>query len=266
MCTRTTDRNDADIIISTPSIIARCVIIISGTRPSFLARKGRRRRKAADVTGSRGLMNHSSKKPSYSFIATMTTLFTLRAALRSRQTTSRLRPTLQKCWYRGDSGDAELNLSAAEEALLQVAKPKSDEILERHTRLPTLDGIPKASLDPTITGKDSDSMELDVRRKRLIYRAKQRGWLEVDLLLGTWASQYVQDLNANELDQFEEFVNFETIDIYNIITLRLDVPEELKTPDGSGVVERIQEWARNSPLGRADPAEYKKVKTDNNLI
>jgi len=26
-----------------------------------------------------------------------------------------------------------------------------------------------------------------VRRKRMIYRSKQRGWLEADLLLGTWA-------------------------------------------------------------------------------
>lgn len=90
--------------------------------------------------------------------------------------------------------------------------------------------------------------------------------IKVDLLLGTYASQYVSTFNQDELDQFEDFVNMETIDIYNIITLRLDVPEELRTLDGSGVVERIQEWARNSPLGRADPATYKKVKTSNNLI
>jgi len=176
---------------------------------------------------------------------TMTTMLTLRTALRSSRITSTLRPSLQKCWYRGDSGEAEHNLSQAEQALLKLAKPKSEKILAHHIRLP---------------------VELKDRQKRLIYRSKQRGWLEVDLLLGTWASQHVESLNAEELDQFEDFVNMETIDIYNIITLRLDVPEELKTPDGSGVVERIQEWARNSPLGRADPAKYKEVKTKNNLI
>jgi succinate dehydrogenase assembly factor 2 len=147
-----------------------------------------------------------------------------------------------------------------------MAKPRSEEILARHTRLPSLEHIPKASLDPNTTESEKDVLELNVRRKRLVYRAKQRGWLEVDLLLGTWASLNVPNLNAKELEEFEEFVNFETIDIYNIITLRLDVPEELKTSDGSGVVERIQEWARNSPLGRADPAKYKEVKMDNNLI
>lgn len=196
----------------------------------------------------------------------MTTLLTLRTALRTSRTATLLRPSLQKCWYRGDSGDAEHNLSHDEQALLKVAKPKSDQILARHTRLPTLDGIPKASLDNTVTSQDPEALELQVRQKRLIYRAKQRGWLEVDLLLGTYASQHVEDFDKDELDQFEDFVNMETIDIYNIITLRLDVPEELKTPDGSGVVERIQEWARNSPLGRADPDKYKQVKTSNNLI
>jgi succinate dehydrogenase assembly factor 2 len=168
-------------------------------------------------------------------------------------------PQLQRCWYRGDSGEAKHNLSAAEEALLQIAKPKSEKILARHIRLPSLKDVPKsASL-----GSDD---ELAVRKKRLIYRSKQRGWSEVDLLLGTWASTNVPSLTADELNQFEDFVNMETIDIYNIITLRLDIPEELKTPDESGVVERIQVWARNSPLGKADPAKYKQVKTSNNLI
>lgn len=132
-----------------------------------------------------------------------------------------------------------------EEALLRIAKPKAEEIFKKHIALPVDD--------------------IETRQKRLIYRSKQRGWLEVDLLLGTWASENVTKLNENELDQFEDFVNMETIDIYNIITLRLDVPEELKM-GGEGIVERIQEWARQSPLGKADPEKYKTVKTASKLI
>ena len=49
----------------------------------------------------------------------------------------------------------------------------------------------------------------------------------VDLLLGTWASKFVGTLEMKELDEYEVFVNMETIDIYNIITLRVDVPEEV---------------------------------------
>ena len=88
----------------------------------------------------------------------------------------------------------------------------------------------------------------------------------MDLLLGTWASKNVLKLEADGLDQFEAFVNLETIDIYNVITLRSDVPENMKREGGDGVVEQIQEWARSSPLGRADPEKYAAAKGAHNLI
>lgn len=148
--------------------------------------------------------------------------------------------------YRGDSGEAINSLSPEEEALLEIARPKAEEIFAKHIALPVDD--------------------LATRQKRLVYRSKQRGWLEVDLLLGTWASENVGKLAGEELDQFEDFVNMETIDIYNVITLRLDVPEHMKRAGGNGVVERIQEWARSNPLGKADPDAYKAVKTEHNMI
>jgi hypothetical protein len=40
----------------------------------------------------------------------------------------------------------------------------------------------------------------------------------------------------------------------------------MKRPNGQGVVEKIQEWARSSPLGKADPAAYKRVKESARLI
>ncbi|GKY91567.1 hypothetical protein MPSEU_000128600 [Mayamaea pseudoterrestris] len=163
--------------------------------------------------------------------------------------------------YRGEAKEDVSRLTTDEEALLKLAAPKLEQIYARHIRLPDLNDVPKGSL-----GLDNTEDELDIRRKRLVYRSKQRGWLEVDLLLGTWASQNVASLNANELDQFENFVNEETIDIYNILTLRLDIPEELKTPDRNSVIERIQQWARGNPLGKADPAAYEKMKADHNLI
>ena len=88
--------------------------------------------------------------------------------------------------------------------------------------------------------------------------------MEVDILLGTWASLFCETLSPEELDEFEAFVNMETIDIYNIITLRLDAPDEMKGKHG--VVARIQEWARNNPLGKADPEKYRTVKSEHNLI
>jgi succinate dehydrogenase assembly factor 2 len=90
--------------------------------------------------------------------------------------------------------------------------------------------------------------------------------MEVDVLLGTWASINVNSLTLDELNQFEDFVNLETIDIYNIITLRTDVPLNMKTEDESGVVEKIQAWARSSPLGQQSPEKYLEAKREHNLI
>mmetsp|Transcript_13521 Transcript_13521/g.17092 ORF Transcript_13521/g.17092 Transcript_13521/m.17092 type:complete len:183 (-) Transcript_13521:11-559(-) len=150
---------------------------------------------------------------------------------------------VQVRWYRGDSGDmtprgaiTQDEIARREQELFDIASPKYDRIMEIHTRLPTLDNIPKASLpfdmvdvdvdvDVETKTKTKEELELEVRRKRLIYRSKQRGWLEVDLLLGTWAHENVPSLVMDELNQFEDFVNLETIDIYNVITLRSDVPE-----------------------------------------
>ena len=73
--------------------------------------------------------------------------------------------------------------------------------------------------------KEVNELEHEIRQKWLIYRSKQRGWLEVDLLLGTWASENVPNLSSGELDEFEAFVNMYTIDIYNIVTLRTEIPE-----------------------------------------
>lgn len=158
--------------------------------------------------------------------------------------------------YRGDTGIESQSdkLSEQEQELIKIAKPKAEMIYERHIQLPQEDNV---DVDSALTN----------RQKRLIYRSKQRGWLEVDLLLGTWASLNVPTLTPDELDQFEQFVNQETIDIYNIITLRVPVPDQLKSNDGSqSVVEQIQEWARSHPLGKADPELYTKVKTEHKLI
>ncbi|KAL7489031.1 hypothetical protein ACHAW6_014597 [Cyclotella cf. meneghiniana] len=185
----------------------------------------------------------------------------------------RLASPLQSRFYLGDAGqmksrrDIHPNEDAVarrEQALWEKARPRYESILERHLRLPSL---AEEDLDDATDTRSREEKESEVRKKRLVYRAKQRGWLEVDLLLGTWANQHVPTLTGEELDQFEKFVNLETIDIYNVLTLRTDVPEDMKSGGREkSVVERIQEWAKESPLGKADREKYVEVKRENNLI
>merc|ERR1712127_879687 len=160
------------------------------------------------------------------------------------------------------SKDTEDIIAQRESELLDIAKPKSEKIYAKHISLPKLNDISPYAFgneEKQIESEDFGNvqeLELEIRKKRLIYRSKQRGWLEVDLLLGTWASENVPSLTVDELDEFERFVNMETIDIYNVLTLRVDVPEEMRGEEGSGreksLVERIQDWAKESPLGKAD--------------
>ena len=65
-----------------------------------------------------------------------------------------------------------------EERLLNMAEPKYTAIQARHIRMPRLDEIPKASLplDMQEGQYTLEELELQVRKKRLVYRAKQRGW------------------------------------------------------------------------------------------
>ncbi|KAK8805692.1 hypothetical protein WA158_002348 [Blastocystis sp. Blastoise] len=93
-------------------------------------------------------------------------------------------------------------------------------------------------------------------RKRLVFRSKQRGMLEVDLLLGKWATEFVPTLNQKELDQYQLILNSETNDIFAWITSRSPVPPEIDSP----VMKRIQKWVKSAPFGYADPKKYAEEK------
>jgi antitoxin CptB len=44
---------------------------------------------------------------------------------------------------------------------------------------------------------------LDIRRKRLAFRAWHRGTKELDLLIGNFADRHLNELSADQLDRFE---------------------------------------------------------------
>ena len=44
-------------------------------------------------------------------------------------------------------------------------------------------------------------------RRKLLYRSKQRGWLEMDIMLGNWAAANLPRLQEAELQQFQEVID-----------------------------------------------------------
>lgn len=99
-----------------------------------------------------------------------------------------------------------------------------------------------------------------VRRKRMIYRSKQRGWLEVDLLLGSFAALYCPTMTAQELDEYELILREETIDTFNYITGKDALPDHLK----NNMMQRLQDYAKSSNIN--SPESYSSIKAKTNLI
>tara|TARA_B100001093_G_C26018640_1_gene672917 strand:+ start:264 stop:518 length:255 start_codon:yes stop_codon:yes gene_type:complete len=57
--------------------------------------------------------------------------------------------------------------------------------------------------------------ELEIFKKRLIYRSNYRGTKEMDILLGGFVKKYVNIFDKTELSELEKFLNFEDEIILN---------------------------------------------------
>jgi succinate dehydrogenase assembly factor 2 len=72
--------------------------------------------------------------------------------------------------------------------------------------------------------------EHDALRRRLLYRSKQRGWLEMDIMLGDWARNNLPSLGGAELDQFQQIIDMENPDLFRWLTGQESVPDTIENP------------------------------------
>ncbi len=70
----------------------------------------------------------------------------------------------------------------------------------------------------------------EARRKRLLFRAKRRGFKEVDLIFGTYAAEALPRLSEAELDQFEALLEAPDQEVYAWFKGDCAVPPEFDTP------------------------------------
>ena len=59
------------------------------------------------------------------------------------------------------------------------------------------------------------SEELEIFKKKLLYRASYRGTKEMDILLTKFVKKYLNSFNNEQLKQLEKFLEFEDEIIYN---------------------------------------------------
>lgn len=73
----------------------------------------------------------------------------------------------------------------------------------------------------------------DAERNRLInkllYRSRQRGFLELDLLVGLWAEQEVPKMDIDMLQQFTVVLDQENPDLFKWLTGQQEAPSDLSS-------------------------------------
>lgn len=68
--------------------------------------------------------------------------------------------------------------------------------------------------------------DLEVYKKKIIYKASHRGSKEMDILLGNFINKYVELFNKNELQQFDLILDNDDDDIYQWILGKTDIPNK----------------------------------------
>ncbi|CAK0785068.1 hypothetical protein CVIRNUC_008274 [Coccomyxa viridis] len=85
------------------------------------------------------------------------------------------------------------------------------------------------SSSPTFQASDTG---LDAKKQasvnRLLYRAKQRGFLEMDLLVGMWAEKNVPRMDAAKLQAMEQVLDQENPDLFKWLTGQAPASEAMQ--------------------------------------
>ncbi len=83
------------------------------------------------------------------------------------------------------------------------------------------------------------SESLEIRRKRLKYRSQHRGTKELDLLLGRFAAERLDALDAGQIDRFEALLEAPSPLVYAWVTGQDAPPPELD----SDVLRLLRDFA-----------------------
>jgi antitoxin CptB len=78
-----------------------------------------------------------------------------------------------------------------------------------------------------MTERSSDG--LDVRRRKLLFRAWRRGVRETDLIVGRFADVYIERFDDTALDDFERLIEVPNAELYAWVVGSEEVPQDFDT-------------------------------------
>jgi antitoxin CptB len=70
------------------------------------------------------------------------------------------------------------------------------------------------------------SLDMETRRKKLLFRAQRRGFKEVDLIFGAFADAHLVRLDGDQLDRFEALLAVPDWQVYGWLMGETPVPPE----------------------------------------
>lgn len=97
-----------------------------------------------------------------------------------------------------------------------------------------------------MTGTTRSSDGLDVRRRRLLFRAWHRGMRETDLIMGRFADAHIATLSDLELDEFERLMEVLDRDVLAWVTGEVPPP----VPYDTELLKRLREFHWDGDGGR----------------
>jgi antitoxin CptB len=77
---------------------------------------------------------------------------------------------------------------------------------------------------------EPDHPALDIRRRRLLFRATHRGTFENDLMIGGFVRAHLGSLTESDLDALEAAMEMPDTDLADWLTGRVPIPPEEETP------------------------------------
>ncbi|GHC61815.1 succinate dehydrogenase assembly factor 2 [Limoniibacter endophyticus] len=81
-----------------------------------------------------------------------------------------------------------------------------------------------------MTGTTRSSANLDVTRRRLLFRSWHRGMREVDLILGTFADAHIADMADEEIRLYEALIEANDQHLLSWFTGERPIDPEFDTP------------------------------------
>jgi antitoxin CptB len=96
-----------------------------------------------------------------------------------------------------------------------------------------------------MSGSTRTSADLDVRRRRILFRSWHRGLREMDLIMGRFADAEIASLSEADLDELERLIEVPDADLFRWITGEVTTPENYESP----VLRRLKSFhSHNAPI------------------